>query len=444
MTTSTPSSTFCPPDDLPIIVRDRRRRGFFTIDNVVLDHYGKELKPTGIATYAGLARFANREGVCFPSQTTLANLIGMSRMQVSREIDKLKRLHLIEVQPQVGPHGEQRSNLYILLDVPEEEEGVTHRYTLSNRPLYPPVTGSDTPRHRQLHKQNPENKTQTEQDTEEQPVVVALPSASHAISRKETRHKGQNEKTYKPTPTAVIEPAESEPARADHNENSLSAAQQPSAAALITIGLAETVARQLAEHYSPTRIAEKIEYLAYLQAEHPEKVLKPCGWLRKAIEEDYAAPDGYQSVADRTAEAAERKRREEEHEQFIVDQREQERAAQAQARQKETERLAALHATYGTTQQELALWQSVLQEFQLTMPSTSFALYVADTLLLSVHNGEALIGLPNARARDWLQNRFASKIQRTLASYLGGQKVSVKFIEMNPLAHEVGGGGLRC
>lgn len=93
MTTSTPSSTFCPPNDLPIIVRDRRRRGFFTIDNVVLDHYGKALKPTGIATYAGLARFANREGVCFPSQTTLAKLIGMSRMQVSREIDKLKRLH---------------------------------------------------------------------------------------------------------------------------------------------------------------------------------------------------------------------------------------------------------------------------------------------------------------------------------------------------------------
>lgn len=64
------------------------------------------------------------------------------------------------------------------------------------------------------------------------------------------------------------------------------------------------------------------------------------------------------------------------------------------------------------------------------MPATSFALYVADTMLLSLQNGEALTGLPNARARDWLQNRFASKIQRTLASYLE-QNVSVKFVDLN-------------
>jgi hypothetical protein len=69
---------------------------------------------------------------------------------------------------------------------------------------------------------------------------------------------------------------------------------------------------------------------------------------------------------------------------------------------------------------------------------------VADTVLLSLNEGEALIGLPNVRARDWLQNRFASRIQRTLASYLGGQKVSVKFVAMNPLAHEGGTGCLRC
>ncbi len=95
------------PAELPIIVQDRKRRGFFTIDNEVIDRYGAQLKPTGIATYTGLARFANREGECFPSQTTLAKRLGMSRMQVSREINKLEKLGLIEVKPQFGPHGEQ-------------------------------------------------------------------------------------------------------------------------------------------------------------------------------------------------------------------------------------------------------------------------------------------------------------------------------------------------
>ncbi len=133
-----------PPTDLPIVVQDHRRRGFFTIDNEVIDRYGAQLKPTGIATYTGLARFANRAGECFPSQTTLAKRLGMSRMQVSREIDKLKNLGLIEVKPQFGSHGEQRANLYILCDIPKDESPVKHRYTPGNCELHPPVTDSYT------------------------------------------------------------------------------------------------------------------------------------------------------------------------------------------------------------------------------------------------------------------------------------------------------------
>src|SRR5215212_932856 len=127
-----------PTAELPIVIQDRRRRGFFTIDNEIIDRYGAQLKPTGIATYTGLARFANRAGECFPSQTTLANRLGMSRMQVSREIKKLQRLHLLEVKPQFGPNGEQRANLYILLEIAKPDEPVKHRYTPSNPELHPP------------------------------------------------------------------------------------------------------------------------------------------------------------------------------------------------------------------------------------------------------------------------------------------------------------------
>lgn len=113
-----------------------------------------------------------------------------------------------------------------------------------------------------------------------------------------------------------------------------------------------------------------------------------------------------------------------------------EEEAERECRQQEaTDRLTHLQTIYGTTQHGVDLWKLLLQEFQLTMPTTSFVLYVADMILLSLQNGEALIGLPNARARDWLQNRFASKIQRTLASYLRGQNVSVKFVDLNSLVY---------
>ncbi len=46
---------------------------------------------------------------------------------------------------------------------------------------------------------------------------------------------------------------------------------------------------------------EKIDFLAYLEEVHPNKVKNPRGWLRRAIEENYGAPDGYLSPQERAA-----------------------------------------------------------------------------------------------------------------------------------------------
>jgi hypothetical protein len=53
--------------NMPFSVEDRRKRGYFTIDNILLDEYGERLGPYGIAVYAALARFANQEQECWPS-----------------------------------------------------------------------------------------------------------------------------------------------------------------------------------------------------------------------------------------------------------------------------------------------------------------------------------------------------------------------------------------
>lgn len=187
---------------------------------------------------------------------------------------------------------------------------------------------------------------------------------------------------------------------------------------------------QLAQRYNRDRIFEKIEYLAYLREHDPDRVKKPSGWLRRAIEEDYAAPEGYKSPAERVVEAAEVQRQAEAREQAIEAQRQREEEKREQRRRQEEARRAALQAQYGTTQDELDLWQQVLEEFERSMPASTFQMSVANTVLLSLRDGQALIGLPNPLARDWVENRLTAKIRRTLSSYRGGQKVTVKFIDL--------------
>ena len=195
-------------------------------------------------------------------------------------------------------------------------------------------------------------------------------------------------------------------------------------------GIAEKVAQRLAGRYSRERILEKIEFLRYLLEVAPEQVKKPQGWLRRAIEEDYGAPDGYESPAVREAKAAEAQREAEEREQAIEAQRRREEEKREAQRQQEEARLADLQAQYGTTQAELDLWGQILDEFKSSMPEATYQISVANTVLLSLRDGQALIGLPNSFARDWVENRLTAKIARTLASYRGGQKVTVKFIDL--------------
>lgn len=113
-------------DPLPFQVVDRRKRGYFTIDNVILDEYGAQLKPCGIAVYACLCRFANADQECWPRHTTIAQRTGMSARQVGREITRLAQLGLILITPRYNPETKaQTSNLYTLLEV----EGVDTQST---------------------------------------------------------------------------------------------------------------------------------------------------------------------------------------------------------------------------------------------------------------------------------------------------------------------------
>ena len=55
------------------------------------------------------------------------------------------------------------------------------------------------------------------------------------------------------------------------------------------------LANKIANEYSEEYVQQKIDYLDFLLEYQPNQVERPAGWLRKAIEEDYGAPDGYKT-----------------------------------------------------------------------------------------------------------------------------------------------------
>jgi len=98
-------------------VTSRRKHPFYIVDNAVLDIFGPQLKPNGIAVYNALCRYADCDLTCYPSIQAIAKKIGASRSTVIRAIQKLVSLGLVEVEKRYSPNGDKDSNLYILLDV---------------------------------------------------------------------------------------------------------------------------------------------------------------------------------------------------------------------------------------------------------------------------------------------------------------------------------------
>jgi len=82
-----------------IEIRSIKRGKWYWIDKSILKNYASDLKSSGLAVYNVLAYFANSKSQsCFPTQKTIADLIGLSRRTVSRKIRLLKEKKLIEVE----------------------------------------------------------------------------------------------------------------------------------------------------------------------------------------------------------------------------------------------------------------------------------------------------------------------------------------------------------
>ena len=76
-------------------------------------------------------------------------------------------------------------------------------------------------------------------------------------------------------------------------------------------------------------------------------------------------------------------------------------------------------------------WQSVLGQLQLEMPRASFDTWVRDTKAVSFQDAVMTVSVRNSYARDWLENRLTSTINRLLIGILNAGEVSVKFVVNN-------------
>ncbi len=74
---------------------------------------------------------------------------------------------------------------------------------------------------------------------------------------------------------------------------------------LWTRGVSKSKARMLIDSNPHDLIERQIEYTDFIRAHYPDKVRSPGGFLRKAIEEDYAPPPGFVSKEEQARVAAE-------------------------------------------------------------------------------------------------------------------------------------------
>lgn len=72
-------------------------------------------------------------------------------------------------------------------------------------------------------------------------------------------------------------------------------------------------------------------------------------------------------------------------------------------------------------------WQAALGQLQLEMPRAAFETWLRDTEFLTYEDGVFVVGVQNAFARDWLEDRMLSTVKRSLAGIMG-RTVDVRFV----------------
>lgn len=104
------------PRSGPRAQKDERKRGWYWIDNAVLDQFGERIGPIGLAIYNVLARWSNSDRQSYPSVSTIAKVLSISQTSARKYLGVLEESGLVKCEPRVSEDGDPSSNAYTLMD----------------------------------------------------------------------------------------------------------------------------------------------------------------------------------------------------------------------------------------------------------------------------------------------------------------------------------------
>jgi hypothetical protein len=207
------------------------------------------------------------------------------------------------------------------------------------------------------------------------------------------------------------------------------------AAALIEKGIDQRTARYLGSHYSRERLTNNIDLLEHVLKTSPQTVSRnPAGWLRRAIEQDFAGNGqhhGFQTRQQKTARATARKQRLVTQQQALDAREREQRTMSQQQKLARRKQLETLREQYRSTPREQKIWEKTLDELRSTITETQFNLYLSQTHLLSIQDEQAVIAVPNAFIRNYVADRWSTEIEQTLAQRANQRKVTLQFLTLD-------------
>jgi len=201
--------------------------------------------------------------------------------------------------------------------------------------------------------------------------------------------------------------------------------------ALTEWGISRNVSEALAKTYPPKRISEKIEFLKYLIEHEPKAIKKPAAWLRKAIEENYGAPDGYKTANSNPH--TQRQANAENKRKMAVLEAQKAQSERAEQLQKEreatfTERLHKLFNRYQTSDADLNLWEQAKPE--LANQGVSEAI-LTSTQLLKLEQGRAVLHVINSFMAQQVAHPRVKEPLTAALSKLAGQPLHIEIVVEN-------------
>jgi hypothetical protein len=198
-------------------------------------------------------------------------------------------------------------------------------------------------------------------------------------------------------------------------------------------GIGKGAAQALATAYPEDYIREKIAFLDFLLADRPGDVQKPAAWLRRAIENDYAAPDGYVSKEELERQEAEENRRIQAAEEAREREAERQRIRESEREERRQAARAKLKSKHNTPDDIEEEWQRVLEDIRITGQDSLYAL-VANSQVLNASNGVLDVAVSSSFHAQQLSHPGNIALLRRIIKQVTNQDYEPKFLLVEAIA----------